>query len=85
MKSLVIATLMLSAAGSALAQSTSMPSHSGDAPLNVKFQDIKWQKALPGLGEGSPEIAILHVDPQARATQLMIRVPKEFPCHAALA
>jgi quercetin dioxygenase-like cupin family protein len=44
----------------------------------VKFQDIKWQKAIPELGEGSPEIVILHVNPETRATQLMIRVPKDF-------
>lgn len=30
------------------------------------------------LGEGSPEIVILRVDPKTQATQLMIRVPKDF-------
>jgi len=33
---------------------------------------------MPELGEGSPEIVILHVDSQTQATQLMIRVPKNF-------
>jgi hypothetical protein len=35
-------------------------------------------KIVPGLGEGSPEIVVLHVDPETQATQLMIRVPKDF-------
>ena len=30
----------------------------------------------PELGDRSPEIAILHVDPKTQATQLLIRVPK---------
>jgi quercetin dioxygenase-like cupin family protein len=42
----------------------------------VKFQDIKWERITPELGEASSEIAILHVDPKTQATQLMIRVPK---------
>ena len=31
---------------------------------------------LPDLGDASPEIAILHVDPNTEATQLLIRTPK---------
>jgi quercetin dioxygenase-like cupin family protein len=51
--------------------------------LNVPYSDIKWQKLTPELGERSSEIAILHVDPVTRATQLMIRVPKDshVPMH----
>ena len=45
-------------------------------PLNVPFNDVKWQKIVPELGDRSPEIAIPHVDPKTQATQLLIRVPK---------
>jgi mannose-6-phosphate isomerase-like protein (cupin superfamily) len=44
----------------------------------VKAQDMEWKKIMPELGDNSPEIVILHVDPQTQATQLMIRVPKNF-------
>jgi mannose-6-phosphate isomerase-like protein (cupin superfamily) len=47
-------------------------------PMFVKFKDAKWEKINPELGDNSPEIAILHVDPKTKATQLMIRVPKNF-------
>jgi quercetin dioxygenase-like cupin family protein len=46
--------------------------------LNIPFSEFKWQKMVPELGEGSSEIAILRVDPETQATQLMIRVPKNF-------
>lgn len=47
-----------------------------DHHLNVKFQDLKWDRIVPELGERSSEITILRVDPVTQATQLMIRVPK---------
>jgi quercetin dioxygenase-like cupin family protein len=79
MKSLAFATLMAAmTASTAFAQAPSPSSNAADRPINVKFQDIKWQKIMPELGEGSPEIVILHVDSQTQATQLMIRVPKNF-------
>jgi quercetin dioxygenase-like cupin family protein len=40
------------------------------------YQDFKWDKILPDLGESSPEICILSVDPKTQATKLMIRAPK---------
>ena len=40
------------------------------------YQDLKWNRILPDLGEGSPEISILSVDPKTQATKLMIRAPK---------
>jgi mannose-6-phosphate isomerase-like protein (cupin superfamily) len=51
--------------------------------MNVIYQDMKWQKIVPDLGDKSPEITILRVDPRTRATQLMIRVPKNthVPMH----
>ena len=42
----------------------------------MAFKDLKWQRIVPELGERSPEIVILRVDPNTQATQLMIRVPK---------
>src|SRR5262249_28763470 len=40
--------------------------------MNIKFQDMKWQRIFPEAGERSAEIAILHVDPKTQATELMI-------------
>ncbi len=71
----VAAAVMLTTA-CASAQTASPPN--ADAFLVTKFQDLKWQKILPELGDRSPEIVTLHVDPKTQATQLMIRVPKDF-------
>ncbi len=51
--------------------------------LSVKFQDVKWQRIFPDYGAKSAEIAILHSDPITKATQLLIRVPKNahVPTH----
>ena len=77
MKSLMFATLTAATAVSpAFAQALSSSSNPADRPINVKLQDIKWEKISPELGEASSEIVIVHVDPQTQATQLMIRVPK---------
>lgn len=46
--------------------------------MNIRFQDLAWNKIFPELGEDSPEIAILRADPRTQATQLMIRVPPNF-------
>jgi quercetin dioxygenase-like cupin family protein len=55
------------------------PSHDSPAHhLNVKSGDMKWQRIFPELGARSAEITILRVDPTTQATQLMIRVPKNF-------
>ena len=54
----------------------SPPASQPDHLLNVKFPDIKWDRIVPELGERSPEITILRVDPTTQATQLMIRVPR---------
>jgi mannose-6-phosphate isomerase-like protein (cupin superfamily) len=44
----------------------------------VRFQEIKWEKMQPDLGDQASEIAILRVDSRTKATHLMIRVPKNF-------
>src|SRR5262245_19325187 len=46
--------------------------------MNIRFQDLKWEKMQPELGDKSAEITILRVDPTTKATHLMIRVPKNF-------
>ena len=38
--------------------------------------ELHWDKILPELGDASPEISVLHVDPTTQATQLLIRTPK---------
>lgn len=64
------------------AQATAFPPHpagtQSQPPVYTPFADVKWEPILPALGAGSPEIAILHVDPTTKATALMIRVPANF-------
>jgi quercetin dioxygenase-like cupin family protein len=54
-----------------------------DQAMGVRYDDLKWQTIIPDLGSDSPQIAILRVDPATRATQLLIRVPKQIqvPMH----
>lgn len=44
--------------------------------LFKNLSELKWEKILPDLGENSPEICILHIDPATQATKLLIRSPK---------
>jgi mannose-6-phosphate isomerase-like protein (cupin superfamily) len=53
------------------------PGHRDDA-IYLKSQDMQWDRIIPELGENSPEIAILHIDPNTQATKLMIRVRRDF-------
>ena len=46
-----------------------------DEPLFQTLSQAQWKRMLPDLGDASPEIAILHVDPNTHATQLLIRTP----------
>lgn len=61
-------------------QEPKVPAHAAtaDTPQAVfnNYKDLKWDKILPDLGESSPEICILHVDPKTKATKLLIRMPK---------
>ncbi len=67
--------VICSVAGGALSAAEQPPA-AADQPMFVNLQDVKWDKILPDLGESSPEIAILRVDPKTQATQLLIRTPK---------
>ena len=58
--------------------------HSGQTPsISTGYGDLKWQPIVPELGESSPQVSILRVDPKTQATQLLIRVPKglHVPMH----
>jgi mannose-6-phosphate isomerase-like protein (cupin superfamily) len=59
------------------AQAQNSPSEAlSKAPEFKNLADLKWDKILPDLGEDSPEICILHVDPKTHATSLLIHTPK---------
>ena len=45
-------------------------------PIFTSLKDAKWERIIPDLGDASPEIAFLRVDPKTQATQLLIRTPK---------
>jgi mannose-6-phosphate isomerase-like protein (cupin superfamily) len=47
-------------------------------PEFVKYHAVRWQRIFPKLGARSPEISILRVDPSTHATQLLLRVPRDF-------
>jgi quercetin dioxygenase-like cupin family protein len=72
MKSTIIALAVSVVALPALAQSTHLE------PVFKNFNDLKWEKTNPELGDNSQEIAILHVNPTTKATELFIRAPKNY-------
>ena len=72
MKSTIIALAVSLIALPALAQSTP------PEPVFKNFNDLKWEKTNPELGDNSQEIAILHVNPTTKATELFIRAPKNY-------
>src|SRR5207248_8332754 len=81
MKQLLYVGLLAAMAGALNARETEKTqphNSSGTMPqaMFAKYQDLKWEKILPDLGESSPEISILHVDAKTQATKLMIRTPK---------
>ena len=80
--SVVVFLLMLAlpalSARRAAAEDPTRPAGGGTHAMNLPFNELKWQKIVPELGDRSPEITILRVDPLTQATQLMIRVPKNI-------
>ena len=58
------------------AQTTETTSATSDGPIFKNVSDLKWDKILPDLGENSPEICFLRVDPKTYATSLLIRTSK---------
>jgi len=67
-----------------IAQQSPSPSQTTPSTaMGMRYEDLQWQTIVPELGADSPQISILRVDPQTRATQLLIRVPKQVhvPMH----
>jgi hypothetical protein len=59
---------------------TKGPAHGGAPdmaqPIFKSYDDLKWNKILPDLGDASPEVTIVHIEPKTKATKLLIRTPK---------
>jgi mannose-6-phosphate isomerase-like protein (cupin superfamily) len=72
---LVMVVAALAVALTARTETPSEPATS-NAPEFKNLADLKWDKILPDLGENSPEICFVHVDPKTHATSLLIRTPK---------
>ena len=69
------AAKLLAAAGM-FANALSQPALAAEEIVFKNLQDMKWEKMLPELGADSPVYAILRVDPDTKATTLMIEFPK---------
>ena len=83
MKRLVLALVIGPLVGTAsFAQQPAVEAKSGQA-MAMKYETLQWQSIVPELGNDSPQISILRVDPRSHATQLLIRVPKavHVPMH----
>jgi quercetin dioxygenase-like cupin family protein len=81
MKKITTATLLLAAMTLGITAKAEAPSDTSEPvthAMNIRYEDLKWEKIVPELGARSSEIAILRVDPNTKATHLMIRVPKDF-------
>jgi mannose-6-phosphate isomerase-like protein (cupin superfamily) len=78
MRILLPALAVIAALSPATAQTGQSHSTASDHAIYLNFQDMKWDKIVPELGAGSPEITILHVDQITGATKLMIKVPQNF-------
>src|ERR1700730_4865316 len=51
--------------------------------MSARYEDLIWQSMVLELGNDSPQISVLRVDPKSNATQLLIRTPKRMhvPIH----
>jgi quercetin dioxygenase-like cupin family protein len=58
-------------------------SATGSQAMSARYEDLIWQAVVPELGDDSPQISVLRVDPKTNATQLLIRTPKRMhvPLH----
>jgi hypothetical protein len=62
MRILLPTVALIAALSPATAQTGQSHSTASDHAIYLNFQDLKWDKIVPELGAGSPEITILHVD-----------------------
>ena len=75
----IVSVGLLVAALATTGATSGEPHHAGMAKaMNVHLRDVKWNPMFPDYGKRSPEISILHTDSLSGATQLLIRVPKNF-------
>src|SRR5881392_3485133 len=77
---LILPALAILALTDIRAQTTETTSVTSDGPIFKNVSDLKWDKIIPDLGENSPEICILRVDPKTHATSLLIRTPLMIVC-----
>ncbi len=77
-KFLATLTMILLACAPATAQPPTTPADPNDHMLSMGLKNMKWDPIVPALGQRSPTITILRVDPRTHATDLMIHVPKSF-------
>ena len=70
---LALAFLTLTNIGAQTIEPTSAAS---DGPIFKNLAELKWDKIIPDLGESSPEICFLRVDPKTHAASLLIRTSK---------
>src|SRR5712692_11830631 len=76
--------LLVAVIGAARSNSSVTPAAAGSPQaMSARFEDAKWQTMVPELGNDSPQISILRVDPKTNATQLLVRTPKKMhvPIH----
>jgi mannose-6-phosphate isomerase-like protein (cupin superfamily) len=72
----ILFALVIAALTQTPAQSPEPATGAGDTPIFKNLSDLKWDKIIPDLGESSPEICFLRVDPKTQATSLLIRTSK---------
>jgi mannose-6-phosphate isomerase-like protein (cupin superfamily) len=85
----IIGTLLVFFGLSAQSSTQHHPAAGGQAgadplhAISARYADLQWQPIVPELGADSPMVSILRVDAKTRATQLLIRMPKQMhvPMH----
>jgi quercetin dioxygenase-like cupin family protein len=83
MRRFVLVLVMIPFVGAASSAQQPAPQAKSGQAMGMKYESLQWQSIIPELGNDSPQISILRVDPQSHATQLLIRVPKAIhvPMH----
>jgi len=78
--------LLVALLGAAQSYSGGTPATGGASQaMSSRYEDLRWQTMVPELGNDSPQISILRIDPKTNATQLLIRTPKKDARPHALA
>ena len=76
MKFPIILAIAIATLGYTGAQTTEPSPSAPNVPIFKNLSDLKWDKIIPDLGENSPEICFVHMDPKTHATSLLIRTSK---------